>query len=129
MKYRTIMVFAISCRPRSLCIKASYISDKDQVRIKSLKANCKQMEGKLEKNITLALNKCNPNKSIKEPDNAQCAVLWDEIEELSNTIHDMKNEIHCLEDDNYDCSQQSQSQSLALQVHSLNINTNNVRYQ
>lgn len=103
MKYRTIMVFAISYRPRSLCIKASYISDKDQVRIKSLKANCKQMESKLEKNITLALDKCNPSKSIKDPDNAQCAVLWDEIEELSNTIHDMRNEIHCLEDDNYDC--------------------------
>lgn len=97
------MAFAISCRPRSLRIMASYISDGDQVRIKSLKANCKQMERKLEKNISLALNKCNPNKSIKDLDNAQCAVLWDEIEELSNTIHDMRNEINCLEDKNYDC--------------------------
>ena len=101
------MAFAISCGPRpgSLRIKASYISDSDQIRIKSLKANCKQIEGKLEKNISLYIYiyRCNPNKRIRDPDNAQCAVLWDEIEELSNTIHDMRNEIHCLEDKNYDC--------------------------
>lgn len=99
------MVFSISCGPRygSLRIKASTVPDSDQVRIKSLKAKCKHIERKLENNITVALKKCNPQKSIKDPENAHCAVLWDEIEELSNTIHDMRNEINCLEDDDYDC--------------------------
>lgn len=88
------MVFVVSARYTP--IKPSCISDSDHYRIKSLKNKCKPIEDKLEKNITLALKKCNPSKNIMDPENAQCAVLWDEIEELSNAIHNMRNEINCL---------------------------------
>lgn len=96
------MLFTVSCR--HIPVKASGLSDKSKHRISTLKSNCTKIEKKLDENISLALVTCNSSRSIQHPSNTYCSVLWDEIEELSNTIHDMKNEIKCLEDeDDYDC--------------------------
>lgn len=71
-------------------------------RKETLLSRRKALENQLEQKISVALKKCNPNHSIHHSLNNECAVIWDQIEELSNSVHRVKNEIDCFEDDD-DC--------------------------
>lgn len=56
------------------------------------------LEKKLEKNITVALKKCTPTRSYT---NRYCVVLWDEIEEISMKMNDIKTELMSLHGESY----------------------------
>ena len=64
----------------------------------TLKKQYKSLEKKLEQNMFVALKKCHPNKHSKHQ---SCVVLWDEIEELSMKMNDIKQDLLQLEND--DC--------------------------
>ena len=91
------MVFSISSH--HVVVKASLMSGKNKQQMKSLKANIQRIEDKLETNVSLALQTCNPKYGIKHTKNTECAVLWCEIEEMSNTLHNLKNKVRCLNED------------------------------
>ena len=92
------MVIITSTRP---LIMASVHGHKENScnRKATLLSKQNSLEKELEQKVTVALKKCNPNQSIHHSLNNECAVIWDQIEELSNTVHHIRNEIDCLEDD------------------------------
>ena len=56
----------------------------------------KSFEKQLEMKVRLSKRKCNPNKPLHDVSNHSCSVIWDEINELCDTMNDIECEINTL---------------------------------
>lgn len=63
------------------------------------KKSCKKLHHELNNKMELALIVCVSSRSIHHTSNKECAVVWEEIEQLSNRIHDMHIIVNNSEDD------------------------------
>ena len=70
-----------------------------KIRSNKIKSTSKKLQYDLNNKVELALIVCNPEHSIHHASNNECAIIWKEIEHLSNSIYDMNKVVRYLEND------------------------------
>ena len=89
------MYLAVGCRVATT-IKAHIPSDNDNTRLKKLKIDQDKLQKQIISKTSFALQNCNSCPLTRTNDS--CAILWDEIEELSSTFNDINCAIKSIEE-------------------------------